>query len=189
MKKYLFAALALMATACLKPEKSIEPDPSYITVSLPADGLKTSWSIGDRVSVLSFEVQGLTTSDMFVATEAGQTAKFKGIYTGAEKADIVVAYPALDFTSLQQFESEPLENNDGGYFRAVRKYNYVTALPSHNMVFAQDKDNSSENLERYWFMSTTSHAQVLADSAVTLSPRMSMLKLNSALPGFLPTTE
>lgn len=178
MKKYLFAALALMATACLKPEKSIEPDPSYITVSLPATGIKTSWSVGDRISVLSFETQKLTTSDMFVATETGGTAKFKGIYTGSTKADLTIVYPALDLTGLQQFESEPLEGNDGGYFRAVKKYDYVIALPSHNMVFAQDKDNSSENLEKYWFMTATSNSNALADSAVTLAPKMSSLKLD-----------
>lgn len=177
MKKYLFAALALMATACLKPEKSIEPDPSFISVTLPADGVKTSWNIGDRISVVSLEVAGTTTSDMFVATESGRTANFKGVYTGASKADIVVTYPALDLSNQQQFESESLDGNDGGYFRAVKKYKYVTALPSHNMLFAQDKDNSTENIEKYWYMTATSRAQVLVDSALTLSPRMSVLKL------------
>ena len=178
MKKYLFAALALMATACLKPEKSIEPDPSYITVGLAQDSIKTEWHKGDRISVITFEANNLTTSDMFVATESGTTAKFKGIYTGASKADIVIVYPAFDLSSNQQFESEPLNGNAGGYYRAPKgKYNYVIGLPTRTMIFAQDKDNSKENLEKYWLMTAKSRAQSLTDTTVTLKPRMSFVKL------------
>ena len=177
MKKYLFAALALMATACLKPEKSIEPDPSYITVSLAADSIKTQWNKGDRISVMTFLSAGLTTCDVFLATESGTTAKFKGVYTGASKADIVIAYPAFDLVSSQQFESEPLDGNTGGYFRAVKKYNYLIGLPTRTMRFAQDADDSKENLEKYWLMTATSRAQALTDSTVTLQPKMSFLKL------------
>ena len=176
MKKCLFVALTVIAAGCTKPEKTVDPDPVAITVKLP-EGVKPAWKTGDRISVVSFEKNAIATSDVFEAAESGETASFSGIYTGADDSQIVVVYPALEAGTGGQFESEPVDGNSAGYYRAVKTYNYMTALPNRDMVFRQDADGSTGNLEKYMLMTGKTTAATLKEEALTLSPKLAVVKL------------
>ena len=63
-----------------------------------AKTLKTSWAVGDKISVITLDdSNAVQTVDNFTAQAAGSSATFSGTFTGGDSpATIIVCYPAYD---------------------------------------------------------------------------------------------
>ncbi len=117
MRKQLFiviAAVMVILSGCTKNEIITQSEsskgilmsfkvsigsPSTKTVYTPDDkgAIKVSWKNGDKISVVSFDKDGIPVSnDLFETMDEGENATFTGTYTGDEAAPLIkVFYPAF----------------------------------------------------------------------------------------------
>ena len=176
MQKFLYAALILLVAACKQTIPEPEPEKVSFSATIPAS-LKQAWNTGDQISVISLNNGLATTIDTFTAEEGGTTARFSGVYTGAEKAPVGIIYPAVNFVSDKIYESSSLNGNDYGYFRVTKGTSYVIFGSQDNMKFLQRANNDPSTNEGLCYMSEASTADKLFDGTVALKSRTSMLKL------------
>ena len=187
MKRFsllLLLALAGVASCKKTEEPDVIPDVSF-QAALPA-GVKTAWKSGDKVSVISIKGGQVATVDCFTTQDKGSKATFSGQYTGAEGAALLVVYPALDNASGNVYESASLFGNSGGFFRAVKNTGYLIYAPKADMKILQEKNADKSHLEDMEFMIAGGKTTAIFDGSISLSTKMSMIKLtmdSSALTG------
>lgn len=169
--------MLLLGVSC-QPETPGEQDPGTFAfrATLPA-GIKEQWQRGDKVSVISVKNGAVATVDSFTAQESGATASFRGTYTGAAKASLLVVYPAMESAGGTVFESAPLYGNEDGFFRAVTGTGYLLFAPRDGMRFLQEKNADASGLTELGFLAGGSSADALFNGSVSLQSKTAVVKL------------
>lgn len=169
---------ALLSVSCKPETQGGDTDnTSSFVASLPESGVKTSWNSGDKLSVISLKGGVIETVDIFTAEGKGREATFTGTYTGAEKASVLLVYPALESAGGPIFESAPLYGNDSGFFRAVKGTGYILFANKFGLSFLQERNAEKSGLEDLCLMMAGTSSNILFDGMAALLPKTSMLKL------------
>ena len=178
MRNLLLIIMLFLGVSCKQdgPVEPVTPETEF-KVTLP-DGIKNEWEIGDKISVISLKNGSIATVDSFAAQSKGRTVSFSGSYTGAANASLLVVYPAMENTSGKVYESAPLYDNDGGFFRVVEGTGYVLFAPKEGMTVMQQKNDDASGLEQICFLMTGSSAAILqSEGEVSLQEKTSLVRL------------
>lgn len=205
MKKFIFYSLALLMFAgvsCSKSDNpadnagkqikisvSIDNPQSKLSYTEDAKALKGAWGASEKISVVTYDADGLVTNDIFTYDGPAGLAKvdFTGTLSSAAVTDhIVLIYPALSETVYESHVSADVyctpifsNNHEKNLIKAgMAGMNLIYAeLPDPNQI--ANGDFSHITNVSFLYGSATEEAGIYT---AKMTPCISIIKVNATFP-------